>query len=664
MQKAVAERNYYFFLTIIGIIIYCFVWISISLLRYYSLNADVYDLGISIQRIWNLTEYNLGMKSYLYIFFTDATVYLFIPVGIIGSEQLLLIIQTVCLSLPSLVIFLISKQLKVKGTISCLISLSYLIYFPLAGINLFDFHFQAFFILFFLLGYYFFLRSKLTVSALFFFLAGSSHFPFFIFILLFAIVEIGYRIFFYKAGNFKVTYNFSQRETSYFVLLALLSILMLLSAEFMGNSALNATLHIQQSTYFNVNTVFQALLVFGIMLLPFLFIQISSKWAIFLLPSFGLILIAHNINYYVPGIFLDQYTSAIIPFIFLGYIDVFNPSKNKLIKRSLFRFTKINLNSDKGSKIFAYFIFIMIVVLGLIYLPFGPLSSYSGENVQISQIIEYNSTQFDTLSEFLNLIPENATLLVQDNLPQAYPRNGPFNGSVIVPGVLGPTINLSDARLDIFPFLGGGTVKIDFALADLNSIGYFTSPVSGLYGYSDPSAAGIPSMYNLIHIMIQSGSYGTYAEANGFLLLERGYTGQPKILVKSSYYLYGKDFYLGGGASTVYFGKSILINNFTGGYAWYGPYIYLPPGSYKATFILNLTPGSFIRNITLDSISGSATFASRTYSNISSDQHFRLYCFSIEITLPNVYANLEFRGKNVSEQGTIYFEGVDLTMLS
>ncbi len=654
-------RKPVFYITV-AIIVYCAIWIFVSFSRFYSLNADVYDLGLSMQRIWNLTAYNLGFLMYLYIFLTSAVVYLFIPVGLFGNEQILLIIQTVALSLPAFVLYCISKELKIEGSVSLIFSLSYLIYFPLAGINFFDFHFQAFFILFFLLGYYFYLRSRYVTSILFFFLAGATHFPFFSFILIFALIEFFPRFLIPRMKRSSPVIELSVKKKWYLLILATISVLMLLGGELIGRNGLNSTLHIQNPGVFSLWVVANAFFVFIILLLPFLYTQVFSKWSIFLLPSFALILISHYSSFYVPSIFLDQYTSAIIPFIFLGLLDVF--SKEKSWRTRTLRRIRIDLTTEKGRKLTATLMFILILSAGVFFAPFGPLNKFSGENLSFGSVIEYNATQYNTLTEFLGLIPRNSSaVLVQDNIPQAYPRNGPLNGSIIVPGVLGPSVNLSDARLNSFPVFWGGTVEIDYALADLNSVGYFTSPVTGLYGYNSTAQAGIPSMYDLIHVMLQSGSYGVLAEKNGFLLVKRGYTGPPEIFQKSTVFIHGSDFEAANSPHIIISNESVVFNGFTGAYAWYGPYIYLPPGVYNATFLLKLNKGTVVDHMALDSNSGGIKFASANYYNITSSGSTMTLSFTLKLTLDNVYGSVEFRGENVSEQGTLTFEGVELNML-
>ena len=103
----------------------------------------------------------------------------------------MLVIQEIFLGLPAIVIYLIAQTHIKDKTSSLLISLSYLLYFPLAGVNYYDFHFQAFFMLFFLLGYFTFIKGKYIYSSIFFFLSGTVRFPYMVFPILFFLLLLG-----------------------------------------------------------------------------------------------------------------------------------------------------------------------------------------------------------------------------------------------------------------------------------------------------------------------------------------------------------------------------------------------------------------------------------------------------------------------------------------
>lgn len=142
-----------------AVIVYVFTWLLIDISRLYSMHDQVFDSGII----------SLTMESIFYYHYFPYITYMigFSPLRIIFSPLILidgitgmLIIQEIFLALPAVILYKIAKIHIKDNTSSLLISLSYLLYFPLAGVNYFDFHFQAFFMLFFLLAYLAFIEKR------------------------------------------------------------------------------------------------------------------------------------------------------------------------------------------------------------------------------------------------------------------------------------------------------------------------------------------------------------------------------------------------------------------------------------------------------------------------------------------------------------------------
>ena len=53
---------------------------------------------------------------------------------------------------------------------------------------------------------------------------------------------------------------------------------------------------------------------------------------------------------------------------------------------------------------------------------------------------------------------------------------------------------------------------------------------------SSQFTAGNPSMKNMSELMFESGYYGVYAQDGLIVLLERGYSGSPVIMVGNPYF--------------------------------------------------------------------------------------------------------------------------------
>jgi Predicted membrane protein len=165
------------------IFVYTVGWSIISLLRYYSFNARYFDLGVSMGYITYSVE-GLTLSKFVQIFALKPIVYLLDPIAYAFSFQGLLVFQSFFLALGAYPVFMISLEKLKNGTLAALLSASYLLYFPLAGLNWFDFHYQALFPTLFLLGYWFYIKGKKSLSLTFMVLSGMVHYPYTVFPLL------------------------------------------------------------------------------------------------------------------------------------------------------------------------------------------------------------------------------------------------------------------------------------------------------------------------------------------------------------------------------------------------------------------------------------------------------------------------------------------------
>ncbi|MGC9079655.1 MAG: DUF2079 domain-containing protein, partial [Nanopusillaceae archaeon] len=140
---------------IIGFISYAITWSYISLMRYYSLNANIQDLGIFLQGLYDTAH--LPLSGILNQLASNGAFVLLLPFYFLKIRtQALLVFQSIWLALAVFPLYGIAKHYLKDEIPSLLISLSWLIYFPLAGINWFDVHRQAFFPTLFILSYYFY----------------------------------------------------------------------------------------------------------------------------------------------------------------------------------------------------------------------------------------------------------------------------------------------------------------------------------------------------------------------------------------------------------------------------------------------------------------------------------------------------------------------------
>jgi len=355
------------------IFLYTIGWSIISLLRYYSFNAGYFDLGVSMGYITYSVE-GLTLSKFVQIFALKPIVYLLVPIAYAFSFQGLLVFQSFFLALGAYPIFMISLEKLKNGTLAALLSASYLLYFPLAGLNWFDFHYQALFPTLFLLGYWFYIKGKQSLSLTFMALSGMVHYPYTVFPLLFALMlALG-----------------KDRKKDLKIWLPLLIITLTI---FLINVHLYGIYGASLGTVYpplSKPSYFAVYITIVLILLPLAFVPIFSKWIFFITPFLALIFLVKYWGYVYPNIFKLQYGALFIPFVFLGVIE----GVEWLEKRSVMdRKRAVGL------------VFVSVVMFAAIYQPYSPLNKYTSVNYNINQIFNVNLTEYDQLMKILSLIP-------------------------------------------------------------------------------------------------------------------------------------------------------------------------------------------------------------------------------------------------------------------
>nr|MDO8045720.1 DUF2079 domain-containing protein [Candidatus Baldrarchaeota archaeon] len=184
----------------LSVLVYVVIMIYLTFLRYYSFSSSAWDLGIFNQACYT----TLHGK----IFYYTAELYAnpggcvlgahFSPIlfavipfyAIYPSPESLLTIQTIVLAIGAYPVFLIAKKVLKSENIALLFSILYLAYPHLHSVNIFDFHPDAFFVLFTLFAYLFFIEERWKSYFLFVTLALLTKEFMSILILFFAIGEL------------------------------------------------------------------------------------------------------------------------------------------------------------------------------------------------------------------------------------------------------------------------------------------------------------------------------------------------------------------------------------------------------------------------------------------------------------------------------------------
>lgn len=499
-----------------------------------ALHQNIYDLGIAMQRAWQVFNIKWNYLAFSQNLLNSPVVFIFSPIGLTRNYQLLLIVQSFFLGASAFPIYGIASHTISSKKASLLISLTYLLYFPLSGLNLIAFHYQMFFVFFFITGYYFFLKNKFLISLAFFLISGMSRYPYEIFPLMFSLVII--------FEDKLVNRNNKKMIPTWYISVLLFSnlLIIILGYIIIGKGYVTSQVHI--NTSYNLineltNNFQNKLITFFLIFGPLLFIPlISKRWLLFFIPGiYEVFISSSNWTYFVyPAFFKSQYISGFLPFLFLGLIDGINLliKLSKANKKLNMKYAKDKFVVKKRQNNVVFFVILSTIIFATIFEPYSPLNDMTGIQFHETQMTNVNLSVYNSAVNISNLIPGNVNLsniLVQANLPMILPR--PINETApsigpLIPGTTPFNQNntLNNIIYNSFPIeLSNGEYyndSITYVVAD---------PLNSFYSF------GTPSMYTFVNLMLKSGKYGILAEESGIILLERGYTGKP--LIFQSYIL-------------------------------------------------------------------------------------------------------------------------------
>lgn len=564
------------------------VWSYVALFRLYHLYSAVFDLGVFAENLWLPLHTLPTFTGILYqLFYVSIIPYLLSPLSLIGGLRLILVVQTLFIWATAFPLYFISRKLGLSPMLSLIISVSYFFYFPIAGINWFDTHNQAFFPFFFVFSYMFYLYGYKKISLFLFAITTLIKWPYGIFVALFAFYEL-------------VTYLYGRKRQKdnkkliYPLILFIFSFSALVfgyGISFRGGDLSAAFFHVSSPAH--VFPLGNIALTVVMILAPLFFLPLFSKrWILFLIPFFALIVISRNVIYLFPDIYTYQYLSMVVPFLFLGTIDVLSVRKRDETKttspqKRISRMYREIRTSQTTRTVLA--VFVLLVLLSMVFQPWSPLTKDNGY-IQWYKTNPYdNFNTYTYLSEEFAMIPiSNPYVLVPNNIPEAYPRaivGGPYYVGTFVMGFHSPiflNITLKDAMNNTFPYIAKRGhivyVPMDYAISTITNAVAF-------------SKSGYQSILQIMDIMLQSGRYGIMAEANGTIVLERNYTYPPALYVPMNRYL--SVFQGISPTPHVTVGNSLIFSNVSAGsIIWYGGTNYYP-GTYNDTLDFLSYPGSY-----------------------------------------------------------------------
>lgn len=632
-------------LMIIFSLLYSIVWSRFTLDRYFSLNQPVADLGNAMELIWVTTHNTFsGAEILQNILYSCGPYYLFWVQYFKNAEILLLVFQSIFLGFSAIPIYLVSRIELGNRLESILIGCSFLLYFPLSGINWFAFHFQAMFIPLFLTGYYFYKRGNVKLSILFLVMAGSVKFPFYIFILIFALIETVTLV--YKWKNKQEIISFKQK-LSYLIFLSTESIFFLLLGYFMiinHNTTTQIYLHTSSSSYLvYLQSSYSKFITLVLIFSPLLFLPfMSKKWLLLYFPFIFLIIYSTNSGYFFPSLFHSQYTSFIIPFLFLGLIDsLHNFPSSKTINQDSSTIPKRSVNLNEiliTRRKLILTVFVLILIFAIFYQPYGPLNTFSPDNFNLVDQTQYNMTQYNYFEETVSLIPINSYVLMQNNMPELLPRQLSYNMTILNVGLtpFAPNLSIREVVNNSFPRLILGNkwinVKIDYAIGDAYTSNYFFA-----------SYPGSPSMYNFLQVLYNSSLYGIYAQEGSVILLKRGYTGSP-MLYSPLCVNYSASQLCNLISNSTYRNDTINYSNISYRSLFRSNEVFYPPGIYSVTVYLKSSSNSNSDNMSLGVVKQGQSGNWKTFNITSKNFTHKnaINRISFQFTLDNFYKFLYF----------------------
>jgi len=516
-------KSRYMLVLVLALVLYNAAWIYVSYIRYTSLNYSVWDLGVNYERSWQVLHGSLtSLPDFVSFFTTDFIVVLLSPLSMLDQLSSLLAAQLAAMDISCILLYGIAMYMLHDRWKAIAISSAFLFYPPLAGITWFDFHYQVFFIPFFLAGYLLYLRGHYISSGILMVLSGTVRFPYVIFPLLFSLIIILNEL---RPGHGLVT-----RNRLWYAAILFLSTFALLIAGYVESKGMTY-IHFLASS-FGGPTSFQhtpetvALTIFFMFIFVLFIPLVSRKWLLFLIPFIALIIISSNTYFLYPQFFHRQYGGLYIPFIFLGLIDsvvvlrdylkVHGHNGRKIIKKIRW-----------VSKHSVTAIFVVMLVSIPFFQPYGPLNFASPNNFYLGrEISSSNLTQLNGLNTVISLIPANATeILVQNNLPEYFPR-ALYNNTILAPPIVNfVNFSLYSIEMNMFNVTGLGAIMAHYPL-EYVLLDYASSQFT----------AGNPSLHNISELMVSSGYYGVYAQNGIIVLLERNYTGQPVMMIGTPYF--------------------------------------------------------------------------------------------------------------------------------
>ena len=635
---------------------YVVLFSYVTLFKYYTFNATFLDLGLENELLWltlHGSYFSSGFQSVYPFPYDSLATFVLLPIyGVYPHPQTLLVFQAVVLGLAAIPLYDIVHRLTSRQLISLVLVLAYLLYFPMQGANMFDFHVECIFPLAYFLGLSCWLAKRHLLMQIFFLLGALVD------IVSLATVIITVLYILLQGLDLGVLHAYPRRMLRWKDLSKTLDTLPLL----IGLLALLIWLwQFQPSTYagtenyIGLGNFFVDITskVYFLLLLaaPVAFIPLVEfePWILIATPYLGFVFLVNADGANILPFYM-QYPLLVTPILFFATARALSrvgtpelttrehtlvagerPSPMIMSKRT----AALSFSRLPRQTKYAIFIIVASILFASVYSPFGPLNDrieggILQGNYGLSSLLTPTSHD-QALWKVISLIPNSGSVLTQNSIPQISGRlHIEVAGYPLIPG-LTPEYILGDSSLN--------------------------NTISGFSGWQ--------SILPFIVSGLSNKTYGWVAYDDGVVLLQHDYTG-PLILYKAPHPTFypPSRFSLYSGVRSP---NGDLIHNASLGnasYFWYGPYANdLLPGNYTVGFSLEETGpvqhDSTLITLEVTADSGGAILSERTLTTgdlIPGLQTLVQVSFNSSVSLSQV----EFRGVSVTGAATLVFSGAYL----
>ena len=613
-------------------------WAPIIWLKYLTLHDYVFDLGVFYGSLHSI--FYIHSTTILYQYAAGSTLRIILsPLSVFNSFIVLLYIQLVLVLGSAVTVYLISRRIFRNPIAPVLMSVAYLLYFPVNGSIFFDVHAQTFFLPFMLLAYYLEISGRYKLSLVLFILAGLTRFPIIGIVVLYSMADFIY--------NFRTGYRNPDRSAMrtrmkfdmvlFFAAFIITLLQYYANTYVLGVSSLGNIHYVAGTTFLggSLGTDLITVLIFTapLLLLPLYY----SEFSLILWALFGFAFYTNYGGYLYPSVFTDQYSALFVPLIFISVFAGLMARRGDNSDESTLPAPKVSRQRIDAHFRTAIKIFVAIAIFAVLFQPYSPVAAHTNGSLNISNYTTAGPVTEPELQSVINLIPVSATGIVfGGDMPEVMVHSPNVNGTLV-----SDTIN------------GYPLAWTPQYLATNGSIQYVSGVPNDMA--TTPAVDGY-NQYQFTQNAMASGAFGVVAEYHGAFLIERGYHGSP-VLFSSMHYStvsYRQMFALNSTATSV---GGLEISNASNVTVIPSTSFLLYPGTYSLH--LNLSGVSIASSsgiqfrLSAENVAGNIILASST---ISSGQN----SVTVNFTLDNFYANAELFMTGLNFQGSMTLQSMSI----